>query len=145
MISLFAEFSNKKLLMRLPVVILALCFAVPVLAQDNGSEWIGMAAQDVARSQITLPGSPPFHIEAKIAEVEDPTSDFRAAIEEYWLAPDKWRRTIESPDFSQTLIVNGDKVLETDKGDYYPSWLSSLVTAIFDPLPLSLPENVGSR
>lgn len=131
--------------MRLPILVFAFCFAAPALAQESGGEWIRMAAQDVARSQITLPGSKPFHIKARIVEVESPASDFRAAIEEYWVAPTKWRRTIENPDFSQTLIINGDKVLETDHGDYYPSWLSNLVTAIFDPLPLSLPKNAGSR
>ncbi len=34
------------------------------------------------------------------------------------------------------LIVNGDKVSEQNKGDYYPWWLNDLVTAIFDPLPM---------
>jgi hypothetical protein len=32
--------------------------------------------------------------------------------------------------------MNGDKVSETDSGDYYPFWLRELVTAIFDPLPM---------
>lgn len=130
--------------MRLSIVIFAFCCAGPLLAQDSGTGWLGMAAQDVARSQITFPGSKPFHIKAKVFEVEDPSSDFQATIEEYWIDPTKWRRTIESPDFSQTLIINGDKVFETDKGDYYPRWLSNFVTAIFDPLPLSLPKNIES-
>ncbi len=53
-----------------------------------------------------------------------------------WLSPEKWRRSIQSPDFSQTLIVNGDKISEQDTGDYYPFWLRELVTALVDPLPM---------
>jgi hypothetical protein len=35
-------------------------------------------------------------------------------------------------DFTQILIVNGDVVSEQHTGDYYPSWLRSQVTALFD-------------
>jgi hypothetical protein len=34
-------------------------------------------------------------------------------------------------------MVNGDKVLEESKGDYYPWWLKNLVTAMFDPIPMA--------
>lgn len=52
------------------------------------------------------------------------------------MSNEKWRRTIRSPHLVQTLIVNGDKVFEKDEGDYYPWWLTDLVTAVFDPLPM---------
>jgi hypothetical protein len=35
--------------------------------------------------------------------------NYHADIEEYWVAPDKWRRTVKTSNFSQTLIVNGEK------------------------------------
>lgn len=95
-----------------------------------------VAERAVRQSQLTLPGSPAFHLKVSIVETTNPASDYRASVEEYWTSPDKWRRTIQSPDFSQTLIVNGDKVSEQNKGDYYPWWLSDIVTAIFDPLPM---------
>ena len=66
-----------------------------------------------------------------------PKPEYSAEVEEYWVSPDKWRRTVQSAGFSQTLIVNGDKVSEKLIGDYYPFWLHDLVTALFDPLPMA--------
>lgn len=88
------------------------------------------------QSQLTLPSSAPFHLKASITNTAHPNSEYKAEIEEYWLSPQSWRRTIESPTFSQTLIADGEKISETDRGDYYPFWLSDLVTAVFDPLPM---------
>jgi hypothetical protein len=98
---------------------------------------IAEAAQNaVKQSQLTLTGSSPFHLKATITNTENPGSDYRATIEESWLSPQNWRRTIESPQFSQVVVVDGEKLSETDRGNYYPFWLRDLVTAIFDPLPM---------
>lgn len=86
------------------------------------------------RSQITVAGSRPFILRAKVLETTNPTNDeYKAEIEEYWAAPDKWRRTVKTPNFSETLIVNGEKRSEQLTGDYYPNWLRDIVAAIFDP------------
>lgn len=95
-----------------------------------------VAERAVALSQLTLPGSTPFHLKALIVESTNPDSDYKADVEEYWLSPTKWRRTINSPHFSQVIIANGDSTSEQDTGDYYPFWLRDLVTAIFEPLPM---------
>ena len=50
-----------------------------------------------------------------------------------WVGPDKWRRTIKSQEFSQTLIVNGDKVFEQDSADYLPLGIHVLASAMVDP------------
>jgi hypothetical protein len=118
--------------------LLAILLLQPTLAQTQGKS---VALSEVAdhairQSKLTLPGSPAFHLKVNIIETTNPSSEYKADIEEYWVTPDKWRRTIQSPDFSQTLIVNGDRVSEQNKGDYYPWWLSDLVTAVFDPLPM---------
>jgi hypothetical protein len=89
------------------------------------------------KSQLTLPGSAPFHIKFSIRETTNPQSDRRAEVEEYWVSPEKYRRTIQSPAFSQTLIVNGNAISETNTGDYYPYWLYQVVTAVFDPVPFA--------
>jgi len=91
----------------------------------------------LSKSQITLPGSAPFHIKISIRETTNPQSDRHAEVEEYWVSPDKYRRTLQSPAFSQTLIVNGTAVSETNTGDYYPYWLYQVVTAVFDPVPFA--------
>lgn len=86
------------------------------------------------RSQITSPGSHPFVLKAKVIEVTNPSNlDYHAEIEEYWVAPDKWRRMVKTSSFSETLVVNGDKTSEQITGDYYPNWLRTLVAAIFEP------------
>jgi len=98
---------------------------------------IGEAAQNAVRqSQLTFPGSSPFHLKASVTNAANPHSDYTATIEESWLSPQNWRRTIESPGFSQVLVMDGEKVSESDRGDYYPFWLRDLVTAIFEPLPM---------
>lgn len=120
--------------------LLLLGWMIPLVAYGLPADKIvsiAEAAQHaVEQSQLTLPGSQPFHLKATIAEAGNPRSDYRADVEEFWVSPTKWRRTIQSPGFSQVLIVNGDKVSEQNTGDYYPFWLHDLVTAIFDPLPM---------
>lgn len=87
----------------------------------------------IERSQITAPGSRPFFLKARTLEITNPANtNYSAEIEEYWAAPDKWRRTVKTSDFSQTLIVNGEKTSEKLTGDYYPNWLRTIVAAIFD-------------
>ena len=54
----------------------------------------------------------------------------------YWLAPNIWQRSIDSPHFSQTLIQNGEKVFEHDSDSYFPLDLRTLATALVDPLPV---------
>ena len=88
----------------------------------------------IEKSQITLPDSAPFHLQAKVFEGTNPDNDaYNAEIEEYWAAPDKWRRTVKAGSFSQTLVVNGRQVHEELQGDYYPNWLRTIVVGIFEP------------
>ncbi len=88
----------------------------------------------IQKSQLTLPGSVPFHLTATVLNPKDPTDQAHTArIEELWVSPQKWRRKVTSPGFSQLLIVNGGRVHEEITGDYYPNWLRTMVNAIFDP------------
>lgn len=89
------------------------------------------------QSKLTVPGAAPFHLKARIAATGAARPEYTAEVEEYWVSPDKWRRTVRSAGFSQTLIINGDKAAEKLTGDYYPFWLHDLVTALFDPLPMA--------
>ena len=53
------------------------------------------------------------------------------------MAPDKWRRVIKSQtEFSQTLIVNGNRSFEQDSDEYFPLWSQTLVGAMVDPTPV---------
>ncbi len=91
--------------------------------------------QALAQSGLTGANAKPFHLKVHLFESTNPPSLYRAEIEEYWVSPKQWRRSIDSPDFKQMLIVNGDQISEQNTGDYYPLWLKSFITGIFDPVP----------
>jgi outer membrane biosynthesis protein TonB len=111
---------------------------VPSIGIAQQTVSLGDAAENaVKQSKLIVSGGTPFHLKARIVETTNPDSDYKADIEVYWVSTDKWRRTIQSPDFSQTTIVNGDAVEEENKGDYYPWWLKDLVTAVLDPIPMT--------
>ena len=122
------------------VVIFICCLITICSAKDEPRpKNVAEAMEHAAKiSQLTYPGSTPFHLKATIAELDSPDSDYKAEIEEYWLAPGKWRRTIKTPEFSQTMIVNGQEISEQNQGDYYPFWLRNFVTAIFDLAPADI-------
>jgi hypothetical protein len=110
------------------------------VAQEAGDRVVSIAqAADhaVQQSKLTLVGGTPFHLKAHMANAGAPKPEYSAEVEEFWVSPEKWRRTVQSASFTQTLIVNGDKVSEKLTGDYYPFWLHDLVTALFDPLPMA--------
>ena len=112
----------------LMVLIVVCSFAA---ADDSAAD---LPKKAIERSQITSSGSHPFVLKAKVLEATNPSNpDYKAELEEYWVAPDKWRRTVRASNFSQTLIVNGEKTSEQLTGEYYPNWLRSIVAAIFDP------------
>ncbi len=105
-------------------------------ARNGNAKVSDLAEHALQQSQLTLPGSHPFHLQATLVETTNPKSQYQAKIEEFWLSPTKWRRTFESPGFSQTLIVDGDRVSEKNVGDYFPWWLNEFVIALFDPIPM---------
>lgn len=88
----------------------------------------------VVQGTLTEPGRPPFHLIATVTERADPNE--RGQIEMYWINPQKWRRTIQSQDFSQTLIVNGNQTFEEDSDDYFPLGFETLAGALVDPTPV---------
>jgi TonB family protein len=87
------------------------------------------------QSALTGENAKPFHLKVHLFESTNPPSPYRAEIEEYWVSPQQWRRSIDTPEFKQTLIMNGDQITEQNTGDYYPLWLKSFITGIFDPVP----------
>lgn len=101
---------------------------------DDKVSLVDLPKYAIKESQLTLSGSRPFHLKARVYERTDRDNDsHNAEIEEYWLAPDKWRRTVKAADFSETLVVSGDKTNANIDGDYYPNWLRTIVNGIFDP------------
>ena len=97
----------------------------------------------IVQTTLIAPGSVPFHLKATITERGDP--DYKVLVELYWVNEKKWRRTIQSEDFSQTLIVNAGKVFEEDSDDYFPIGVQTLVTAMVDPKPILDAWRPGDR
>jgi hypothetical protein len=83
---------------------------------------------------LNYPDSAPFHVKISVVD-SHPDTNRHATIEMWWMSPTKYRRVIESPDFSQTRIVNGEAVSEENKATYYPYWLQEVVDGFFDPIP----------
>ena len=82
-------------------------FSSCAVASDSLADLANKVAK---RSQITFPGSRPFVLKAKVLDSTNPANtNYTAEIEEYWVAPDKWRRVVKTPSFSETLTVNGGK------------------------------------
>lgn len=87
------------------------------------------------QSSLTQAGAKPFHLKVHIFESTNPSSEYHAEIEEFWMSDQQWRRSIDSPSFKQTTIVSGNQISEENRGEYYPLWLKDFVSGIFDPVP----------
>jgi hypothetical protein len=88
----------------------------------------------VAAHVLTTPGAQPFHAVLDIAVEKSTDPNRHGRIELFWSAPGTYALNVESPSFSQKLIVHGDAVHESDQGDFYPAWLQAFVSALLDPL-----------
>lgn len=110
------------------LVVLNLLLSALVMRGQSASE------AQVVQPWLTQAGSTPFYLQGVITERGDPNEHID--VEVSWLAPDKWKRTIKSQEFSQTLIVNGERVFEKDSMDYMPLAIQVLTTAMIDPRPI---------
>jgi hypothetical protein len=95
---------------------------IPVLTQKSAE-----------LTTLSAPGGVPFHLMADITVKQHP--NYQAVIEEDWISPQKWHRTIKSRLFSQTIVVNGDKYYEKNDGEYFPVGLQTLSRALVQPIP----------
>ena len=91
-------------------------------------------ARALEASSLTYHGSP-FHALLVINQPSNPDSQFQGTVEIYWASATRYRVTVTSRPFSQTRIVNGDAIEETNIGDFYPSWLRNYFLAVFELLP----------
>lgn len=85
----------------------------------------------IVQGTLTAPGKPAFHLRADLTEPED--EEPSGHMEMFWISPKKWRRTVQFHDFSQTIVVNKDKVFEQDSDSYFPVGINFLISAMTDP------------
>ena len=86
-------------------------------------------------SMLIQPDAKPFHIKLQIAQTKSTATTYAATIEETWVSPSQWSRTVVAAGLSQTTVVNETGMHVVTSGDYFPNWLRSFVTALFTPVP----------
>lgn len=127
---------------RIPIVCCAallMPFHLPCKAQFQPPQTQQIPADEALdRAQrnntLTFAGTP-FHAVLHVQPIKDADTAYNASIELFWQDALHYRLILQSQSFSQTLIADGDQVMETDTGDFYPNWLNNFVTAIMDPMP----------
>lgn len=58
-------------------------------------------------STLGQPGAKPFHIRVEISQTAGPSGDYNAVIEETWISPTQWVRTVKSSKLMQETLVDG--------------------------------------
>jgi hypothetical protein len=137
---------TRTFLMLWPIFLLNVLLTTALCAQEEGKQVsMGEAVEHaLQQSRLTLAGGTPFHLKAHIAATDGSRPEYSADVEEYWVSPEQWRRTVQSANFSQTLVASGAKLSEKLTGDYYPFWLHDLVTAL-GLMPLALGSGEPGR
>ncbi len=86
-------------------------------------------------SLLIQPDARPFHVKLQIARSKTDSTEYDAVIEETWVSPTRWNRTVTAKGLSQTTVVNDTGTHIVTSGDYFPRWLRDFVTALFTPVP----------
>lgn len=87
----------------------------------------------LATTSLTEHGQP-FHAELTITP-EQAANPERGTVVVDWIDAQHYRTRVETADFTQERIVSGTAVEETNRGNFYPSWLRNYRTALLDPMP----------
>lgn len=118
-----------------------ICFLFIAATPKAGAQAIPVGdavLKSISVSRLREKEARPFHLQAVTNPANSFIPEYTATIEEYWVAPDKWRRTIRSKSFEQIIVVNGSKRFEHNSSDYYPEWLNEIVVALTDIAPDAL-------
>jgi hypothetical protein len=93
------------------------------------------AVERALKSSSLTSGSKPFHA---VLNIGAPMTPYAGQIEVWWVSSTESKTVIMSSSFSQTRIVNGAQVQETNTGDYYPRWLQNFADGLLNPIPPQL-------
>jgi hypothetical protein len=98
--------------------------------------------QQSLHESVLIEGHQPFHLVLEVAPDTTPRAHARPVlasmhgkVELFWSSPSHYKLVLNSPEFSQTRIVDGGQVEEHDDGDFYPRWLDDFVRMLLAPIP----------
>ena len=116
---------------------LSVAFILAFWSTSRAEDISGRVKKAVERGTLDQPGTQPFHLKAELApsQARDNDSGRTGEVEIWWMAPDKWRREVRSPEFHQIEIVDGSKDWQKNEGDYFPEWLREIAVALIRPVP----------
>lgn len=125
-----------------------LAIALPGHAQLRPKTLYEPAGDTLSRarraSMLGQPDAKPFHILVEISPRKGEPDDYAAAIEETWLSPLRWVRTVTTDQLVQKTVADNTGIHVSTKGDYFPEWLRNYVTALFDPVPENLQRRLAN-
>jgi hypothetical protein len=129
-------FSNRVFLRSIAFMALVCCAMlaaaqIPATTSDPDS---ALLDHMIAANVLTTPGAPPFHAILEISGETSRASEHHGRIEVFWADPTSYYLKVETPEFGQALVVSGEKVQESDRGDFYPGWVQYFVAALLDPM-----------
>lgn len=91
--------------------------------------------QAIQRSLLPYAGTP-FHALLDISHAGD--TDHSGQVEIWWVTPTNYHVRLSAPAFTQSKIVNSERMEEIDTGTFLPRWLETFERALLDPVPAIL-------
>lgn len=120
--------------------------AITAAAQAPHDDFHDAVLRAAKLSTLAEPGAPPFHLKLTAQDNTMKKAEYNAEVEIWWAAPDKWRRTVKSPTFTQLAIQNGGHYYESNSAaDYLPYWLEELIRGSVDPIPVDALASVPAE
>ena len=141
------------LISRIGVVLAGVLVTAVIQAQAPSPSANTALLQQSLHESVLIEGHQPFHLVLEIAPDTTPHAHARPApssmhgkVELFWANRSHYRLVVNSPEFSQTRVVDGDQVEEHDNGDFYPRWLDDFVRMLLAPVPTGqVPKLIQQR
>jgi hypothetical protein len=117
----------------------------PVAALGPHDDFHTAVARAAKLSTLAEPGAAAFHLKLVAKDTTMRNPEYNAEVEVWWATPDKWRRSVKSPAFTQIAIQNGTRYYESNSNsEYLPFWLDELNRGSIDPIPVAALANVSA-
>jgi hypothetical protein len=122
---------------RLLIAVWALALMFTSVLQASPEDGVARVREAADRSTLDQPGTKPFHLKAVLApsNERDADTDRNGEVEIWWVSPTRFRREVRSPKFAQVEIVDGARVWQKSRGNYFPEWLRETAVALVRPFP----------